>query len=228
MRSSGLHYFPLTGAFILGLFLIIGFAIALIEIGILSYAYGKIGIDRGYVFTVLVLSLVGSYVNIPVATLPGERMLSRQQVSFFGIRYVIPVVEYWPRTVIAVNIGGAMIPTLLSTCLLVKNAMYGRGLVAVAIVAAIVHWTARPVKGVGIAVPIFIPPLVAAGAALLLSRDSAPALAYVAGSLGTLIGADLLNLGKIRGLGAPVASIGGAGTFDGIFMTGILAVLLAS
>ncbi len=29
------------------------------------------------------------------------------------------------------------------------------------------------------------------------------------------------------GLGAPVASIGGTGTFDGIFLTGILAVLLA-
>lgn len=43
-----------------------------------------------------------------------------------------------------------------------------------------------------------------------------------------LIGADLLNLGAVRGLGAPVASIGGAGTFDGIFVTGILAVLLAS
>jgi len=38
---------------------------------------------------------------------------------------------------------------------------------------------------------------------------------------------DLLNLGKIRGLGASVASIGGAGTFDGIFLTGIFAVLLA-
>jgi uncharacterized membrane protein len=63
--------------------------------------------------------------------------------------------------------------------------------------------------------------------ALLLSRQSAPALAYVAGSLGTLIGADLLNLDKLQGLRAPVASIGGSGTFDGIFLTGILAVLLA-
>ena len=43
-----------------------------------------------------------------------------------------------------------------------------------------------------------------------------------------MIGADLLNLDKIRGLGAPVVSIGGAGTFDGIFLTGIVAVLLAS
>jgi uncharacterized membrane protein len=59
-------------------------------------------------------------------------------------------------------------------------------------------------------------------------QRNAPPLAYIAGGLGTLIGADLTNLDKVRGLGAPVASIGGAGTFDGIFLTGILAVLLAS
>jgi uncharacterized membrane protein len=62
---------------------------------------------------------------------------------------------------------------------------------------------------------------------LLLSRRFAGPLAYVSGSLGTLIGADLLNLDKLHGLGVPVASIGGAGTFDGIFVTGVLAVLLA-
>ncbi|MGA9991623.1 MAG: DUF1614 domain-containing protein, partial [Thiobacillaceae bacterium] len=64
--------------------------------------------------------------------------------------------------------------------------------------------------------------------ALALSRRHAAPLAYICGSLGTLIGADLLNLGKIQGLGAPIASIGGAGTFDGIFLTGLLAVLYAS
>ena len=73
---------------------------------------------------------------------------------------------------------------------------------------------------------MFVPPAIAALVGIFLSRKNQPALAYVAGSLGTLIGADLLNLGEIRGLGAPVASIGGAGTFDGIFLTGILAVLL--
>ena len=46
--------------------------------------------------------------------------------------------------------------------------------------------------------------------------------------MGTLIGADIMNLGKIQGLGAPVASIGGAGTFDGVFLVGIVAVLLAA
>jgi hypothetical protein len=70
--------------------------------------------------------------------------------------------------------------------------------------------------------------LVTAIVAVILSREDSAPLAYIAGSLGTLIGADLANLSKVRGLGAPVASIGGAGTFDGIFLTGILAVLLAS
>ena len=227
MYPSRFHFFPLALPFVLGLFLLVVFLVAFVEVGVLGYAYEKVGVDRRYVFTLLVLSLVGSGVNIPVAELPPERVLSGEEVLFFGMRYVVPVVEDWPRTVIAINVGGAVIPTLLSLYLVVKNGLWAPSLVAVAVVAAIVHALARPVRGVGIAVPGLVPPLVAATTALTMSRRSAPALAYVAGSLGTLIGADLLNLGRIRGLGAPIASIGGAGTFDGIFMSGILAVLLA-
>jgi len=87
---------------------------------------------------------------------------------------------------------------------------------------------ARPIPGLRIAIPIVAPPLITAIVALLTTRTKIAAVAYVSGSLGTLIGADLLNLGRIQGLGAPVAAIGGAGTFDGIFITGIVAVLLAS
>jgi uncharacterized membrane protein len=89
------------------------------------------------------------------------------------------------------------------------------------------HRLARPVKGVGIAMPAFIPPILAAVVAVIFSYNYAPPLAYISGTLGTLIGADILNIQKIKGLGAPVASIGGAGTFDGIFLNGIMAVLLS-
>ena len=227
MRSSGLYFFPLALPFFLACFLLVGILIALIEINLLRYAYEKMGVDRRYIFSLLLLSLLGSYVNIPVAELPPEEIHSGEEVIFFGMRYVVPVVKEWPGTVIAVNVGGAILPTFLSLYLLMKKGLYGRSLLGVIVVTGIVHWLAQPVRGVGIAVPTLIPPLVAAGTALVLAPQSAPSLAYIAGSLGTLIGADLMNLGKLQGLGAPVASIGGAGTFDGIFLTGILAVLLA-
>jgi uncharacterized membrane protein len=227
MPSSSLHYFPLAHPLLLALGLLFAVLIALIEVGILSHAYEKMGVNRRYVFGILMLTLLGSYVNIPVAELPAEQVVSGQEVFYFGMRYVIPHVEEWPRTIIAVNLGGAVIPTLLSLYVLVKQRLYVRALVGVAVVTAIVHWLAQPVAGMGIAVPTFIPPVVAAAVALTLSRQSAPSLAYISGCLGTLLGADLLNLGKVQGLGAPIVSIGGAGTFDGVFLTGILAVLLA-
>jgi uncharacterized membrane protein len=74
---------------------------------------------------------------------------------------------------------------------------------------------------------MLLPPLIAAGVALLLAFRRAPPVAYVSGSMGTLIGADVLNLSQVARLGAPVVSIGGAGTFDGVFLTGIIAGLLA-
>jgi len=226
MRPSGLHFFPLTPLFLLAA-VVLAVLVAFVQVGILRYAYERIGVPRRHVFAVLLATLLGSYVNIPVAELPPERVLSNQVVSFFGMEYVIPQVQEWPRTIVAVNVGGAVVPTLLSLYLLFKRRLFGPGLLAVAIVAGVVHALAAPVRGVGISVPMFIPPLVAALAGVLLARRAAPAVAYIGGSLGTLIGADLLNLGAVQGLGAPVASIGGAGTFDGIFLTGIVAVLLA-
>ena len=223
-----MNYFPLALPFLLLLFLLFLFLLILVEINVLTYAYDRMGIHPRYVFSLLLLSLLGSYVNIPVYQLPPEKVMSGGKVIFFGMHYMVPMVREWPGTIIAVNLGGAVVPTLLSLYLLVKNRLNGRGLLGVAVVAVIVHLLAYPVPGVGIAVPPLLPPLVATVVALLLSRPFAPAMAYICGTLGTLIGADLLNLGKIQGLGAPVASIGGAGTFDGIFTTGILAVLLAS
>jgi uncharacterized membrane protein len=223
-----MHYMPLALPFLLAFFFLFGLVVVLIEIGILEYAYQKLGVSRRYVFALLFLSLVGSYVNIPVAELPAEHIESGRVVTFFGMRYIVPMVMNWPRTVIAVNLGGGVIPVLLSLYLIIKNRLYFRSLLAVGVIAAVCHHMAYPVPGVGIAEPTFIPPILTAGLALLISREYAAPLAYVAGSLGVLIGADLLNLDKIRGLGAPVASIGGAGTFDGIFLTGIVAVLLAS
>jgi uncharacterized membrane protein len=129
-------------------------------------------------------------------------------------------------TVVAINVGGALIPLVLSLYLVWRLRMYGRMRIGTAIVALVTHQLAEIVPGVGIAVPVFVPPLVAAGVALILAWRRAPPVAYVAGCMGTLIGADLWNLPNVATLGAPIVSIGGAGTFDGVFLTGIIAGLL--
>jgi len=99
--------------------------------------------------------------------------------------------------------GGAVIPTLLSLYLLIKNDILSWAAVATAVVMVACYLLAQPVPGVGIAIPSLVPPIIAATTALLVAQRNVAAVAYVSGSLGTLIGADLLNLGKIQGLGAP-------------------------
>ncbi len=222
-----MHYLPLAVPVFILLALFFLFVIVLIEVGILRYAYHRIGLGSRHMTALLLLSLLGSYINIPIAALPAKEVISDRQVTIYGVGHVVPLVTDLPRTIIAVNLGGAVIPTILSIYLLRRNRLYARGLLGIAIVTVAVHLMARPVPGIGIGEPIFVPPLVTTAVALFLSRDFAAPLAYISGTLGTLIGADLLNLGKVQGLGAPVASIGGAGTFDGIFVTGILSVILA-
>jgi uncharacterized membrane protein len=224
---SQVHYLPMTP----GLFsiLVVMFAglVILVQLRILRYAYMRLGIGPGAALLLLSGSLIGSYFNIPITVLPGSSIRSGEIVDFYGMRYVVPLVTQWPGTVLAVNIGGAVIPTLMSAYLVVRYQLWLRATLATVAIAFVIHSMATPVHGLGIAVPVLAPVVTTAILAFILSREYAPPLAYIGGSMGTLIGADLSNLDKISGLGAPVASIGGAGTFDGIFLTGILAVLLA-
>jgi uncharacterized membrane protein len=131
----------------------------------------------------------------------------------------VPAATDWGGTVLAVNVGGAIIPAIMSLYLLFRWQLWLEGLVATVAVAAVCYWFSSPIPGVGIAIPVFVPAIATTIVALMLSRKHAAPLAYIAGSFGTLIGADLLNLNKLADLKAPILSIGGAGTFDGIFVS---------
>ena len=225
--SSQVHYLPLTPGLFSVLVLLFAGLIILVQLRILRYAYMKLGVGPGMALALLFGSLIGSYFNIPITILPGKTIQSGEVVDFYGMRYVVPYVTSWPGTMLAVNVGGAVIPTLMSTYLVLRYQLWVKAAIAVVVIALVIHASATPVHGVGIAVPVFAPVIATAILAFILSREYAAPLAYIGGSMGTLIGADLMNLDKIGSMGAPVASIGGAGTFDGIFLTGILAVLLA-
>lgn len=222
-----LPYSPLT---LLIFVFALGFLLAVVQIGALTIAFDKLGLTTGSAFLLLFASLFGSAINLPLASVtsvaapppppetpaPLKRLLRQQRREFHG------------RTLVAVNVGGCLIPLGFSLYLMMHRAMpWTQILIATVAVAVVSRLISRPIPGLGIGLPIFVPPIVAAIVALLISSENSAPLAYISGTLGVIIGADLLRLADIRRLGTAFASIGGAGTFDGIFVTGIVAVLLA-
>jgi uncharacterized membrane protein len=204
---------------------------ALLFLGVVGTAFETL-FNLGASGTLLILSgsLLGSYINIPLTKIKTKDSVLRvRPVRAFGITYHVPLITMGVNeTLLTINMGGAIIPLVASFYLLTKAPQaVVNAILAIILVAVMVKIVSRPIRGVGIVSPSFVPPLAAALASLLLGGDR-HVVAYVSGSLGTLIGADLLNFKNFPKLGSPIISIGGAGTFDGIFLAGIVAVLIAS
>jgi uncharacterized membrane protein len=223
MIFSPLIFFLMAVFFLVALIML-----PFLMVGLIGEAFLRLGISPGLMFWLLILTLVGSLVNIPIYRFENQGMMGEQVVSYFGMRYRVPRPDRTHATILAINVGGALIPVALSVYL-ISQIDFGLSLpILLAVVTVVVNRLARPVRGMGIGVPGLAPPLVAAlGAYLLCPAELRAPCAYIASTMGILVGADLLNLGQIRQLGAPVASIGGAGTFDAIFLSGIIAVLLS-
>jgi uncharacterized membrane protein len=127
MHVNQPHYLPLPLPFFsiqVGVFV---FLIVLLQVRARRFAYMSIGFSAGGAMLVLLGSLVGSYFNIPVAQLPERHILSGCHVTFFGMRYMVPVVIDWPGTVVAVNVGGALIPGLTSLHLFIRHRLGSEG-----------------------------------------------------------------------------------------------------
>ncbi len=221
-------YTPLGWAFFLALAIAGLLIIGLVALDALSYVYHRMGISLGWMAVILAAALLGSVINIPVARLRSQIRQESATVRVFGVTYRIPVAVRTGSTTIAVNVGGAVVPSAVAIYLIDHDHLGLHALFAALVVTALVFAVARPVAGVGIVTPSLVPPLVAALAAVWLGGHLVAAVAYVAGTFGTLMGADILNMPRVRSLQAPMVSIGGAGTFDGVFLTGLVAVLLAS
>lgn len=221
MRSP---YSPLH--LLLFLFLL-GFLFFYLQVFLVTTIAEKLGLTPFGALLLFGVSLFGSAVNLPLFSLRAEPPAEPIEPRVYGLLRLRPL-PFTGRTIVAINLGGALVPIAFSIDLLLHYAIAPLQLLAaLGVVTAVSYAMSRPVPGLGIAMPVFVAPVAAALAALSFGGEHAPPLAYVAGVLGVLIGADLLRIGDIRRLGVPMASIGGAGTFDGIFITGIVATLLA-
>jgi uncharacterized membrane protein len=215
-----MFYFPLGCiAGILFLF-VIGLLLILIFFNVVAFSFEKLGLSPVVAVLILFITLIGSMINIPITRKKVEYTRDVVTLGFFRI----------PQTRasgLAINLGGAIVPVCLSAYLLTVVPSVWQIAVATVLMAVICKLLARPVPGAGIGIPMFIPAIAASLFAVILARDFAAPCAYISGTLGILIGADILNLRKINRMGG-VASIGGAGVFDGIFLVGIVSVLLTA
>jgi len=226
-------FLPLTLPFLI-LFILLLPLLFILFASTITIAFQKLGLPLPVAFTLFWAALIGSFMNIPIKEIKSYGPVVRMtKVSFFGITYPVPYVDWGEqKTVVSINVGGALVPLsvvlyeVVRLLVLDETFLFTRMAMAILISTIVSKAFSRPVRGLGIAIPTFIPPLVAAVLALLLGGDNRPLIAYASGTMGVLIGADLLNWNKLKELGAPMVSIGGAGTFDGIFLAGIIAVLL--
>lgn len=210
------------------LVLLLAFVFGLIQVGLVSIAFDKLGLSRESTYLLFMFTLAGSMINLPVATLKAEGPPPPRMPE---------MPERWPfpqfppftgKVTITVNVGGAVVPVLFSLYLFAHTPLdLLRSVASIMMVALVASTFSRPIPRIGIGMPVLVAPLTAALIASLIDPAQRAPLAYVSGTLGVLIGADLMRLKDILKLGSPVASIGGAGTLDGVFLTGIIAVLLA-
>ena len=225
----------------LGIPIILPLLLFLVLLALLPFVFGqlftvaliKLKLDPTIALLIVIGIFLGSAINIPVKRIPRAESMLADPLAVVGLS------GWWPstlrvrrETIIAVNVGGCVIPVALATYEIFHLMEAGLQplsglLLAILINTMVCYWMAQPIEGIGIAMPGLFPPLIAAASALLLVPDQAPPVAFVSGVLGPLIGADLLHLRDVSKLSTGIASIGGAGTFDGIVLSGIVAAYLA-
>lgn len=210
------------------IYLIFWIFLLLILVWIFYFSFSIVGFTPLEIMLITAISLLGAGVNIPLLTLKTDQpTIGVKSIRWMGFEINVPFYSEQKVTV-AVNLGGAIVPTIASVYLLITHiSLVVQIISAVIITALLIHLIARPVKGIGIMTPFFLPPIFAAFISLLLVPSTPVIGAYISGTMGSLIGADILNIQNIKKMGASFVSIGGAGIFDGVFMTGLVAALLA-
>jgi uncharacterized membrane protein len=218
-----MFFFP-VGYLIFALFIL--FLPVLFALGyfhIITIGFEKLGISPSLVVVLLLIILISSAINIPLGR---KKLRYVEESRFFGL-WKVPKVE---TEGIAINVGGAIIPILISLYFLFQGWRAGfdinQILIATALMIVVCKLLAKVVPGKGIVIPAFIPSVFAVVFALFFAPGFMAPCAFVSGTFGVLIGADILNLRKISKYGG-FLSIGGAGVFDGIFLIGIISALLA-
>ena len=219
-------YLPVSLLLFLIFLLLLPFLWFVITLDVLEVAVAKLGFTPNIALLLLLAVVVGSLINIPLYTVESKvAVVSDYMELWLRQFWGIPLRTIQQKTVVALNIGGGLIPVLLAIYELTRSNILGIVSVS-AIVTAVSYFSAHVVPGIGIQMNPLIAPLTASLSAIVIAPSQAPSVAFAGGIFGTLIGADVLHLKEIERMSPGVLSIGGAGVFDGIALCGLFALLL--
>ncbi|MBW4559810.1 MAG: DUF1614 domain-containing protein [Mojavia pulchra JT2-VF2] len=220
-------YLPVSLLLFLVLLLLLPFLWFAVAVDVVEIAAAKLGFSPNVAFLLLLLIILTSTINIPLYRLQTRVQLADDFAAlwlreFWGI----PLRRVEQSKVVALNVGGGLIPVTLALYQFTQGNILAILLVTT-IVTVVSYYAARVVPGIGIQMNPLLAPLTAALSAMLFAAPHAAPVAFAGGVLGTVIGADLLHLKDIQAMSAGVLSIGGAGVFDGIALCGLFALLLS-
>ncbi|MDJ0596656.1 MAG: DUF1614 domain-containing protein [Pleurocapsa sp. MO_226.B13] len=219
-------YLPVSILLFLLFLFLLPFVWIAIALDVVEAAVAKLGFSPNVAFILFIAVLIGSTINIPLYKVESIKpVVSDFRDLWLQQFWGIPLHKARQKTIIALNVGGGLIPVLLAIYELTRSDAVAIFWVTL-IVTTVSYFSAQIVPGIGIQMNALIPPLTAAISAVAIAEPLAPSVAFAGGILGTLIGADLLHLKEIEKMSAGVLSIGGAGVFDGIAMCGLFALLL--
>lgn len=221
-----------TGCFPLMLFIALLFYVPVFFADLMLLAMGKLGFTPGFSLWLVIGIFIGGMINIPVKRIERNETVDMDPFMYLGLHRVFHRIHPRSYTLIAVNVGGCLIPSLIVVYELMIVSRLGFHALALTLLSTAIniflcYQFARPIPRLGIALPAWVPAFAAVLCAWIFLPEIAPPVAFVAGVLGPLIGADLLHLKDISAINTGMGSIGGAGTFDGIVLSGLFATLLA-
>jgi uncharacterized membrane protein len=218
-----MFFLPISFLIFILFILFLPFIFVLAYLNVITLGFEKLGISPEATSFLLFLILIGSFFNIPLTK---KKLVYKLESRFFGL-WQRPRIE---TQGVAINVGGAIFPLLISFYFLFLAFQTGISLKSIFIVTFLMiilcQFLAKIIPGLGVALPTLIPPIFSAIFSLIFVPEFAAPAAFISGVLGTLIGADLLNLKKVQKMGG-FLSIGGAGVFDGIFLVGVISSLLS-
>jgi len=228
----------LTGCLVISLLIFTACIVPFMLVDLMSTALQNLHLSSSAAMLVLIGIVFGSVINLPIVRYPLDHEVEVPVFEPIAGWGVLPQYRRMRQeSVVAVNVGGCVIPVLLAIRMMRFIADGGSDAITVTVVGMVVnslicYRMAQPVPNLGIRLPFFLPALVA----LTLTWFGLPAeelrsyrapVAFVIGITGPLVGADLLHWKDFKKIAGGMVSIGGAGTWDGIVLSGLLAALFA-